>query len=405
LLALPARRCVLRNDLFGRDGNSPGTCYHKILVTACFTLQETSSTMKSLRDLGWLTAALSLALVPACNNQQPALEKYGKYTLYGTRYDKTDNNTAKENAADMLTQMTNEPNVCLVGLWAYNPPAILNAVKQAKKEGKVHIVGFDEDELTLDGIKDGYIHGTIVQQPFEFGYQSVKLMAELARARDPKTAPLPAKTRSSAKKDEFWMIKDGILHIPYKVIKKDNVEEFHKLLREQKASGSAPAEAAGDDKRIKVGFVTNNAQEFWTIAEAGTRKAAKEFNVEVIFRRPKEAGAKDQMDIIKDLLEDKVQAIAISVIDPENQADFLNEVADKVPLITQDNDAPNTRRRCYIGTDNYEAGKAAGKLVKEAMPDGGAIGIFVGQPDPLNAKQRRQGVLDELAGEKDAKGK
>ena len=52
-----------------------------------------------------------------------------------------------------------------------------------------------------------------------------------------------------------------------------------------------------------------------------------------------------------------------------------------------------------------QAGKDAGKMVKEAMPDGGGVGIFVGLPDPINAKQRRQGVLDELAGEKDAKGK
>ena len=37
--------------------------------------------------------------------------------------------------------------------------------------------------------------------------------------------------------------------------------------------------------------------------------------------------------------------------------------------------------------------------------DGGTIAIFVGKPEPINAKERRQGVLDELAGEKDAKGK
>src|SRR5205823_4402228 len=59
-------------------------------------------------------------------------------------------------------------------------------------------------------------------------------------------------------------------------------------------------------------------------------------------------------------------------------------------------------RLCYIGTDNYEAGRAAGALVKQAMPDGGTVVIFVGQLEALNARQRRQGVLDELAGKKDA---
>ena len=42
---------------------------------------------------------------------------------------------------------------------------------------------------------------------------------------------------------------------------------------------------------------------------------------------------------------------------------------------------PRHQALCYIGTDNYEAGKAVGRLVKEAMPDGGTIAIFVGELD------------------------
>jgi ribose transport system substrate-binding protein len=334
-------------------------------------------------------AGLVLSALAGCKNQQQPLPKYGNYTLYGIKYDNVDSNRAKENASDMLTQMAGEKNVCLIGLWAYNPPACLRAVQAAQKAGQVRIVGFDEDEATLQGVQDGEIYATVVQQPFEFGYRSVKLMAELAR--DPK-APLPKEA------------KDGVLHVPHLIIKKDNVAKFWADLREKKKAGEseAPQAQAG---RVKVGFVSNNVAEFWTIAEAGSRKAAQEFNVEVLFRRPKGASAADQKAIIDDLLTAGVQAIAVSVIDPKNQTEYLNSIADKVPLLTQDNDAPDSRRRCYIGTDNYAAGRDVGKLVKEAMPDGGAIAIFVGQPDPLNAQQRRQGVLDELAGEKDAQGK
>jgi ribose transport system substrate-binding protein len=163
-----------------------------------------------------------------------------------------------------------------------------------------------------------------------------------------------------------------------------------------------PACNRGGGNKIKVGFVSNNPAEFWTIAEAGTRKAAEELGVEVVFKRPQSKTAAEQKQIIEDLLAQNVQAIAISVIDPDNQIDFLNSVAGRVPLITQDNDAPKTKRKCYIGTDNYTAGLAVGKLVKDVLPKGGAVAIFVGQPDPLNARQRRAGVLDELAGKKDA---
>ena len=34
---------------------------------------------------------------------------------------------------------------------------------------------FDEPDETLQGIIDGTVHGTVVQDPFEYGYQAVKV--------------------------------------------------------------------------------------------------------------------------------------------------------------------------------------------------------------------------------------
>ena len=49
--------------------------------------------------------------------------------------------------------------------------------------GKIKIVGFDEDPRTLRGVPEGMIEGTVVQQPYEFGYQSVKLTGQVHRGR------------------------------------------------------------------------------------------------------------------------------------------------------------------------------------------------------------------------------
>jgi ribose transport system substrate-binding protein len=171
------------------------------------------------------------------------------------------------------------------------------------------------------------------------------------------------------------------------------------------AGSNSGGRATGEGSGITVAFVTNNAYEFWTIARKGTEKAAKELNVDVAFRMPAQGSATEQRQLIEDLLVQGVKGIAVSPNDPTNQAEFFDEVADKVPLVTQDSDLPpGSKRLCFLGTDNYEAGKAAGKLVKEALPDGGRVAIFVGNTDAQNAIDRRQGVLDELAGSEKADG-
>jgi ribose transport system substrate-binding protein len=168
--------------------------------------------------------------------------------------------------------------------------------------------------------------------------------------------------------------------------------------------GALPAcNRGGGSDRPKVAFITNNPYEFWTYARRGTEAAAKEFNVQVEFYMPSRGGAEEQRRAIEDFIAKGVKGIAISPNDAANQAEFLNRIADQVNLITQDSDLPpGSKRLCYIGTNNYEAGKAVGKLVKEAAPDGGKLVIYVGKLDVQNAVERRQGVLDELAGEKDA---
>jgi ribose transport system substrate-binding protein len=155
--------------------------------------------------------------------------------------------------------------------------------------------------------------------------------------------------------------------------------------------------------RTRVAFVTNNPETFWTFAEKGCAKAEKEFGVEVIFYKPPDGDAANQTMKIDDLVNQDIKAIAVSVINPKGQSAHLKEVAAKLPLITQDNDAPDCGRVCYLGTNNYKAGRAVGQLIKEVLPDGGVLAVFVGQTEPLNARQRRQGMLDELAGKPEPK--
>src|SRR5215471_4839660 len=161
--------------------------------------------------------------------------------------------------------------------------------------------------------------------------------------------------------------------------------------------GACRGSSAG--KRYKLAFVTNNASDFWTIARKGTEKAASELpNAEIDFRINPDNTAAEQQRIVDDLMAKGVNGFAISPVDPVNQTQMLNRAAQQALVVTQDSDAPNSNRVCYIGTDNVAAGRQAGDLIKEALPQGGKIMLFVGTLDAANAQQRYQGIKEALQG-------
>ena len=154
----------------------------------------------------------------------------------------------------------------------------------------------------------------------------------------------------------------------------------------------------GPSSTKKLAFITNNAADFWTIARKGTEKAdAGLADVEVEFRLG-DGTAAAQKRILDDLLAKGVDGIAISPVDPANQTAMLNDAAKQALVFTHDSDAPDSRRECYVGTDNVAAGRQAGDLIKQALPQGGKIAIFVGKLDARNAQERLQGIKESLTG-------
>ena len=132
--------------------------------------------------------------------------KGSKVEIIDVRTDQVDMAKAKSNVEDTLVKY---PDIALLsGLWSYNTPEIYDAVKNAGKCGKVKIVGFDEDARTLRGISEGCVISTIVQQPFEFGYQSMIDMIKYING------------------DKSFLPADGKIIVPTRVIDKSNVAEF-----------------------------------------------------------------------------------------------------------------------------------------------------------------------------------
>jgi ribose transport system substrate-binding protein len=129
-----------------------------------------------------------------------------KIELIDVRGDDIDQARAKKNVEDALVA---SPDVtCMVGFYSYNTPRIYEALRDAGKLGSITVVGFDDDPITLGGVKEGTIAATVVQQPFEWAYQGMKLMAAYLKG------------------DKSGIPAGNLIIIPTKIIGKDDVDAY-----------------------------------------------------------------------------------------------------------------------------------------------------------------------------------
>jgi ribose transport system substrate-binding protein len=134
-----------------------------------------------------------------------------KVELIDVRGDDIDQTRAKRNVEDALA--ANPDIACMVGIYSYNTPRIYEVLKESGQLGEIKVIGFDEDPITLGGVREGTIEGTVVQNPYEWGYQGMKLMAKYL---DGDKSGIPA---------------DGLIIVPGQVIDQSNVDAFESELK------------------------------------------------------------------------------------------------------------------------------------------------------------------------------
>ena len=167
------------------------------------------------RRQGVIDAVLGRSFDSSRYDPPGELLSYQQFSIVVTLTDQFDRVKAKANCEDAVLRHPDLAGV--VGLFGYNAPVCLEALKQNNKLGTIKVFSFDEADETLQGIKDGVIVGTIVQNPYEYGFQSVRLLKELV-----------AGNLSAIPDSRF-------IDIPARRIDRSNVEQFWKELREKLA--------------------------------------------------------------------------------------------------------------------------------------------------------------------------
>jgi len=99
-------------------------------------------------------------------------KEFPKIEIVDAQYGKDTRETALQATEDMLTRHAE-----LDGLYACNASTSAGALRALESQGravKIKMVGFDADQMLVDGLKAGVIDSLVVQNPYRMGYEGVK---------------------------------------------------------------------------------------------------------------------------------------------------------------------------------------------------------------------------------------
>jgi ribose transport system substrate-binding protein len=136
-------------------------------------------------------------------------------------------------------------------------------------------------------------------------------------------------------------------------------------------------------------------------AEARAAELSKELNIPVTidWRTPNDEDAQKQAEFIEQLVAAGVDAITIACSDASKVTRAIDDaVAKGVVVMCFDSDAPESKRLCYVGTDDIAAGRQVMANVAELLGNKeGVVAVLAGNQTATNLQKRVQGATEELA--------
>ena len=150
-------------------------------------------------------------------------------------------------------------------------------------------------------------------------------------------------------------------------------------------------------EEIHYGVLGKCVGPYWEVVRKGAEDAASELGVKVTVFMPQKEDIPQQIETVETWISMGFKGMAIAPSDPEALVSPINSAMEKdISALTIDTDSPNSNRICYIGTDNYTAGKVAGKKMAEILNGKGKVAIATGSLTAMNSLERMRGFEDAI---------
>lgn len=135
---------------------------------------------------------------------------------------------------------------------------------------------------------------------------------------------------------------------------------------------------------------------YWQDHSDGFNAAGKELGVETRFTGENGNDALRQIDFFEQAVAAEPAGILVSPIDKEAMTGPINKAIEQgIPVICVDNDAPDSKRLAYIGTDNYKSGYIAADILGKKLGGIGDVGILT-IPGLYSLDERQRGFEECL---------
>jgi len=140
------------------------------------------------------------------------------------------------------------------------------------------------------------------------------------------------------------------------------------------------------------------SMEFWQVLVDGVQVAAKEFDVDVtVTGPPNESEIDEQIRLIEEAIEARPDAIVMAATDYNRLVPIALAAKKKgISVITIDSGMNSDVADSFIATDNFEAGRKAGKAMADQLDANAKVAIISFVQGTATQIDREGGVLDSL---------
>jgi ribose transport system substrate-binding protein len=164
---------------------------------------------------------------------------------------------------------------------------------------------------------------------------------------------------------------------------------------DKKSAGNSPAT---ETKRTIAVIPKGTTHVYWQSLKAGAEEAGKEFGCNIQWIGPEREGDRErQIQIIEDLIVQKVDGVVLAPLDKEAIAPSVDKLASlKIPCVIVDSAVATDKFVTFAATDNYQGGVLVAQRMGLILNGKGNVLVLKYAQGSASTTDRENGFIDTV---------